>query len=251
MLGMLDSRHRVAVTGMAIGDRDTSVLPDCGGDVGEMRLVATAPEPARCIDVKALLRERGALREIGRECREQLELRRGEHRPEPEVADRARHSRGEQRLSLVRRKTGQAGPVAVDELDPAVVAGLGVDGHARGAECFEVPVDRPHRDFQLLGELLGRQRRRVRLHPLAQAARAAHRQGRPGFGARLLAYLRLRPKAAEEVVGVATVVGTHAASATCSLRVERPVGRAAGRSSRVRSRPSGAARRLRSPARDH
>ena len=87
---------------MPVRDRDPPVLPDRGRDLGEVRLVAAAAEPARRIDVEALLRERGAFGEVGGEGGEQLEPGRAEHRAEPEVADRPGHAGREQRLGLLR-----------------------------------------------------------------------------------------------------------------------------------------------------
>ena len=42
-----------------------------------------------------------------------------------------------------------------DQLHPSVATGLGVHRDSGGAERLDVPIDRAHRHFQLIGELGG------------------------------------------------------------------------------------------------
>ena len=60
----------------------------------------------------------------------------------------------EQRVGLVAGETGQAGAVAVEQLEAAGTAPRRVHRNARGPECLDVAVHRAHRHLQFGGECL-------------------------------------------------------------------------------------------------
>ena len=96
---------------------------------------------------------RGARPQLGRQCGHHLELGGGHHRPQAELGGRAGQAGQKEGFRLLARHPGQAGPVPIDQADPAVGTPVGVDRHARRAQCLDVAMDRAHRDLELAGQL--------------------------------------------------------------------------------------------------
>ena len=135
-------------------DRRAARLPHRVGERGEVRDRVARAEPRGRVEVEALDQARGAGTELAGQRGEDLQAGSGDDRAQPELRGRAGHAGEEERLRLVRGEPGQPRPVAVDELDAAVRAALGVDRHARGAERVDVAMDRALADLEL-----GRQHR--------------------------------------------------------------------------------------------
>src|SRR4051812_34073538 len=112
-------------------------------------------EPSGGIEVEPLDQPRRAGPKLRWESGHHLELRSGHDRAESQLRGWPRQPGQEQRLGLVRGHPGEARPIAVDEADPAERTALSEDGHARGAQLLDVPVDGPDRDLELVGELRG------------------------------------------------------------------------------------------------
>ena len=139
-----------------VADLQHPAVPDRAGHRRQQRHLVRLPVPARGVQVEPGLHPPDLLAQAGRQGGQQLELRRGQHRAEPELGGRARQPGQRQRLGLVGAQPGQPGAVAVHELVAAAVPGVPVQRDAGLVQGLHVPVDGADRDLELTGQLRGR-----------------------------------------------------------------------------------------------
>jgi hypothetical protein len=138
----------------AVADLQRAAAPDGVGDGGQERHLVRGRVPAGNVQVEAGLDLADLVGKGGREGGADLELGGGEHRPEAELGGGTGQAGQGERLRLVRAQAGQPGPVPVQQLVAAAVAGVAVQRDAGRVQGVHVPVDGADGDFQLLGQLI-------------------------------------------------------------------------------------------------
>jgi len=147
--------HIGGLTPAAVPDVQDAAVPDGVGDGGQIWGLVGVRVPAGRVQVEAAADPVGVLAQLAREGRAHLELGGGEDRAEAQLGGGAGDAREEECLGLVGGEAGEAGAVAVQEAVAARVARVAVQRDAGRAQRLDIPVDRAHRDLQLLGELGG------------------------------------------------------------------------------------------------
>ena len=131
--------------------------PDRVGGGRECRGVVRLGVPAGGVEVEALLDAGGAVAQLGRQGRGELEPRRGDLCAEAQLLRGTGQAGEEQRVGLVLGQAGQPGAVALDEPVAAGVPGLAVERDAGREQRVDVAVDRADGNLQLGGQLCGRE----------------------------------------------------------------------------------------------
>jgi hypothetical protein len=139
----------------AVQDVQPPRVPDGVGDGGEVRGVVGVRVPAGGVQVEAAADPVGVLAQLAREGGTHLQLSGGQDRAEAQLGGGAGDAGEEEGLGLPLREAGETGAVAVEEAVAAGVPGIAVQRDARRAQRLHVPVDRAHRDVELLGEVGG------------------------------------------------------------------------------------------------
>jgi hypothetical protein len=139
-----------------VADLQHPAVPDRAGHHGQQRYLLGRLVPARRVQVEPGLHPPDLLAQAGRQGGQQLELRRGQHRAEPELGRGPGQPGQRQRLGLGGAQPGQPRTVAVDELVAAAVPGVAVQRDAGLVQGLHVPVDGTDRDLELPGQLRGR-----------------------------------------------------------------------------------------------
>jgi len=138
-----------------VADLQHAAVPDRAGDSRQQRHLVGRRVPAGGVEVKAGLDPPDLVAELGRQGRQQFELRRRQHRAEPQVRRGPGQAGQDQRPGLVGAQAGQPGAVAVEQLVAAAVPGVPVQRDAGLVQRLHVAVDGADRDLELGGELRG------------------------------------------------------------------------------------------------
>jgi hypothetical protein len=113
--------------------------------------------PAARVEQESLLGAGRDFAQSGRHGRQKFESRRRQQTAQPELRNRRRGAREQQRARLGFGQSGQVGAVPVQQLVAAALATFTVDRHAGRAEVGQVAIDGPFRHLEFGRELGGRE----------------------------------------------------------------------------------------------
>ena len=148
--------HAVGDLGPAlVGHGDLPLGPYRVRDLAQRLHRLGGLEPAARIEMEARAHPPRLVLPVGRQRREQLQLRVRHRVAEPELGRRSGQTREEQRLRLRRGQPGQPRSPAFEQRKAAVAADIGINRHPGRAELVDVAIDGADRDFELFGQRLG------------------------------------------------------------------------------------------------